>query len=342
MIDGFGFGAKWRGWIMECLSTARGSVLVNGSPTEEFDMEKGLRQGDPLSPFLFLMVVEGLSGLVKKAKNEGLLHGIEVGKRGLAVSLLQFADDTVFLGRADSGNIFMVKTILRWFELMSGLRINFNKSSLYGFNVSERWIREAAGVLHCAVGVTPFRYLGMLIGGNPRRKKFWDPVVTKFCTKLAAWKSAVLSFGGCLTLLNSLAVNKDSKVKEYGTWEGDSWHWEMKWRRERLPTRWNLQKRGMIFQGDGMKCGLCKEGVEDVNHLFCICKTAWLVWVKVIQWWGLEVVMQDKKHGDFREQLLELIQVECAKELTRYKRSLKIFKQQQGTRLQPDSPAAET
>ncbi|GLT87684.1 hypothetical protein SLE2022_057510 [Rubroshorea leprosula] len=204
MMDGFGFGAKWRGWIMECLSTVRVSVMVNGSPTEEFIVEKRLRQGDPLSPFLFLMVVEGLNGLVKKAENEGLLHGVEVGKKGLVVSLLQFADDTVFLGMADSENIMMVKTILRWFELMSGLRINFSKSSLYGFNVAERWIRGAAGVLRCGVGATPFRYLGMPIGGNLRRKKFWDPVVTKFHSKLAAWKSAVLSYGGRLTLLNSV------------------------------------------------------------------------------------------------------------------------------------------
>ncbi|GKU98554.1 hypothetical protein SLEP1_g11546 [Rubroshorea leprosula] len=108
MMDRFGFGAKWRGWIKECLSTTRCSMLVNGSPTEEFDLEKGLRQGDPLSPFLFLMIMEGLNGLVKKAEIEGLLQGIEIGKRGLTVSLLQFADDTVILGRAASENVFMV------------------------------------------------------------------------------------------------------------------------------------------------------------------------------------------------------------------------------------------
>ncbi|GLU16530.1 hypothetical protein SLE2022_329610 [Rubroshorea leprosula] len=136
MMSRFGFGGKWRRWIRECLSTARVSVLVNGSPTEEFAMGKGLRQGDPLSPFLFLMVAEGLHGLVKKAEEEGLLQGIMVGNNGLAISLLQFADDTVIL--ANSESIFTVKTILRWFELMSGLRINYGKSSLWfqcGFSV---------------------------------------------------------------------------------------------------------------------------------------------------------------------------------------------------------------
>ncbi|GLT45582.1 hypothetical protein SLA2020_194050 [Shorea laevis] len=60
---------------------------------------------------------------------------------------------------------------------------------------------------------------------------------------------------------------------------------------DRLPTRWNLQKRGVTLQGDGIVCDICKEGVEDVNHLFCLCMEAWLLWVKVIKWWGMDVVM---------------------------------------------------
>ncbi|GLT99814.1 hypothetical protein SLE2022_172280 [Rubroshorea leprosula] len=547
MLDALGFGEKWRGWIRECLSTARVSVLVNGSPTKEFEMGKGLRQGDPLSPFLFLMVGEALHGLVKKAEEDGLLQGITVGRRGLVVSLLQFADDTVILGKANKENVLMVKAILRWFELMSGLRINFSKSSVYGFNVTDSWVRGVAGVLHCGVGKAPFIYLGMPIGGNPRCTKFWVPVVNKFREKLAVWKSAMLSFGGRLTLLNSvlsalptffmslfympnsvlaqlvsiqrdflwggsrekrkiswvkwevicwskekgglgvpdlrrrnwallgkwwyrfgdgreglwkrvvkekfyggkpevgitdvenlrvsqiwgdiiriggnseklknmlrqgfrwkvgegcrvnfwrdiwvgnkslrdlfprlfqLALNKEGTVKENGTWEGEGWIWGIEWRRarlgrekdeeeglwamlanvklrkevvdswqwrfdvegsyvvksayeflaseeclleghlckflwckwvpskvgffgwrlclDRLPTRWNLRKRGVVLQGDGLVCGLCKEGVEDVNHLFCTCKAAWLVWAKVVKWWGLEIVMPATVRG---------------------------------------------
>ncbi|GKV02020.1 hypothetical protein SLEP1_g14507 [Rubroshorea leprosula] len=166
MMERFGFGVRWRGWIMECLSTAKVSVLVNGSPTEEFEIGKGLRQGDPLSPFLFLMVGEGLHGLIRKSEEEGLFRGVEVGKKGLVVSLLEFADDTVILGKADGENVFMVKAVLRWFELMSGLRINFSKSSVYGFNVSTRWLNGMACSLRCGVGKTPFLYLGLPIGGG--------------------------------------------------------------------------------------------------------------------------------------------------------------------------------
>ncbi|GKV34400.1 hypothetical protein SLEP1_g42775 [Rubroshorea leprosula] len=96
-MDRFGFEIKWRGWIMECLSTARVSILVNGSPMEEFAMGKGLTQGDPLSPFLFLMVGEGLHGLVQKSKRAGLLHGLEIGQRETSISLFQFVVDTVII-----------------------------------------------------------------------------------------------------------------------------------------------------------------------------------------------------------------------------------------------------
>ncbi|GKV15204.1 hypothetical protein SLEP1_g26006 [Rubroshorea leprosula] len=204
MMERLGFGTKWRGWIRECLSTARISVLVNGSPTKEFEMGKGLRQGDPLSPFLFLMIAEGLQGLVKRAVKEEMLHGIEIGKKGLSVSLLQFADDTIIMGKADAENICMAKDILIWFELMSGLRINFSKSSVFGYNVSEKWLKGAASMLHCRVGKAPFLYLGLPVDGRFGSKKLWEQVVNKFRTKLAVWKAATLSFGGRLILLKSV------------------------------------------------------------------------------------------------------------------------------------------
>ncbi|GKU94423.1 hypothetical protein SLEP1_g7921 [Rubroshorea leprosula] len=166
-IVGISCDGKWMEELEEDFVRFFEEFHQNGrSPTEEFAMGKGLRQGDPLSPFLFLIVAEGLHGLVKKAEEEGLLQGIMVGNNGLAISLLQFANDTVILGKANSESLFTVKTILRWFELMFGLRINFGKSSVFGFNVAPRWIKGAASALHCGVGETPFMYLGMLVGGK--------------------------------------------------------------------------------------------------------------------------------------------------------------------------------
>ena len=88
IMESMGFGQRWRNWIFECISTVRISILINGSPTVEFPTRKGLRQGDPLSLFLFLMVGEALHLLMVKAKNMELIRGIVVAKSGLEISHL--------------------------------------------------------------------------------------------------------------------------------------------------------------------------------------------------------------------------------------------------------------
>lgn len=87
MARNFGFDEKWLCWIKECLSSSRISVLVNGSPTDEFSPQKGLRQGDPLSPFLFNIVVEGLNVLLSKVKQLGLFKAASVGSTNMNISL---------------------------------------------------------------------------------------------------------------------------------------------------------------------------------------------------------------------------------------------------------------
>lgn len=71
-----GFGEKWRGWIVECVSLARAVVLVNGATINEFKLCRGLRQGDPLSPYLFILVTEALHLLFENTEAEGLISGI--------------------------------------------------------------------------------------------------------------------------------------------------------------------------------------------------------------------------------------------------------------------------
>lgn len=119
-----------------------------------------------ISSFLFLLISEGLNEIVKKEKTEVLLHGIEIGNRGLVVSLFQFANDTVIMDCGDSENLYMVKIVLRWFELTLGLRINFSKSCVYSFNVLDKWLKWTTSVLKCRVRSTPFVYLGSLVEGN--------------------------------------------------------------------------------------------------------------------------------------------------------------------------------
>ena len=89
MLQRMGFHSLWILWIKGCLESATVSVLVNGSPTEEFKPFRGLRQGDPLAPFLFLVVAEGLAGIVRQALRANMLTGLKIGSKEVEMSILQ-------------------------------------------------------------------------------------------------------------------------------------------------------------------------------------------------------------------------------------------------------------
>jgi len=151
------FPILWRKWTSECISTPMVFVLVNGSPTEEFQMERGLRQGDPLSPFLFLIAADGLHVMMKAVVDKGLFQSYGVGTYGeVTIHNLQFADDNLLMGVKSWANIRALKVVLVLFELVSGLKVNFDKSLLYGVNISDSWLHEAASVLSCKHGRIPF------------------------------------------------------------------------------------------------------------------------------------------------------------------------------------------
>jgi len=169
---------------------------VNGSPTSEFLPQRGLRQGDPLAPFLFNIVAEGLTGLLRKAMEENLFKGYLVGNEGVNISLLQYADDTIFFGEATMDNVIALKAILRAFELVSGLKINFAKSRFGAFGISDQWKHDAAKYLNRSCLTLPFVYLGIPIGANPRRRQMWNTIIHKCERKLAKWKQRHISWGG--------------------------------------------------------------------------------------------------------------------------------------------------
>ncbi|XP_026419431.1 uncharacterized protein LOC113315356 [Papaver somniferum] len=126
-----GFGSKWRKWISCCVEFTRFSILINGSAAGYSKSKKGIRQGDPISPFLFLLVGEALNFMIKRAQEQGLLSGFQVKPNGLLVSHLQFADDTLIFLDADIEQVKNLRLILLSFETLTGLKINFTKSQIF-------------------------------------------------------------------------------------------------------------------------------------------------------------------------------------------------------------------
>ncbi|GAU20543.1 hypothetical protein TSUD_131010 [Trifolium subterraneum] len=276
-------------WIKECVSTASASVLVNGSPTDEFPIERGLRQGDPLSPFLFLLAAEGLNVLMEVVVAHNLFKGYNIGERDfVSVSHLQFADDTLLLGVKSWANVRALRAVLVLFETMSGLKVNFNKSVLVGVNIPDSWLGEAASALCCKVEKIPFLYLGLSIGGDPRRLVFWEPVLARLKSRLSGWKSRFLSFGGRLVLLKS--VLSSLPVYALSFFKAPSGTVPLKvsifaWRllRDRLHTKANLVTRGILSPEVHFCTAGCGE-IESAHDLFISCSTFGSLWTLVRSW----------------------------------------------------------
>ena len=103
-----GFPSKWRNWISLCISTVRFSILINGKAYGFFSCSRGLSQGDPLSPLLFILVIETVSELVNKVVEEGFIDGVHISNshsKGLLISHLLFANNTLIFCKLNEGNL---------------------------------------------------------------------------------------------------------------------------------------------------------------------------------------------------------------------------------------------
>ncbi|GKU93948.1 hypothetical protein SLEP1_g7497 [Rubroshorea leprosula] len=311
MMMRMGFSKKWRKWIQECLRSSSVSVLINGSPTKEFPVSKGICQGDPLSPFLFLIVAEGLNGLVSATVEKNLYKGVKVGNGDTMITHLQFADDTIFFEEASDENIKVVKGIMRIFELASGLKINFAKSQLMGMGVEERWTSRMAYRQCCTQGEFPFKYLGIPIGGNHRKLAMWnlyeweaddavelqkrienvkiaEGVIDKW-----EWihdKGGQYSTKSAYSILTKERVESIKEKTFKRIWNPilpskiSTFIWQLVL--DKIPTKVNLLRRGVIKDTNETKCALCNEEEEVTTHMFLNCKIARWVWKACSKWWG--------------------------------------------------------
>ncbi|GKA43664.1 RNA-directed DNA polymerase, eukaryota, reverse transcriptase zinc-binding domain protein [Tanacetum coccineum] len=198
-----GFGDKWCTWIQSCLRSSRGSIIINGSPTAEFQFHKGLKQGDPLSPFLFILIMESLHLSFQRVVDARMFKGITLSS-SLMLSHMFYADDVIFVGQWCDDNINTLVQVLECFFHASGLHINMNKSKLMGVLVDDEKVKQAASKLGCLILKPPFSYLGSKVGGSMHRIQAWNEVVDRVYARLSKWKMKTLSIGGRLTLLKSV------------------------------------------------------------------------------------------------------------------------------------------
>ncbi|GJS60049.1 hypothetical protein Tco_0654833 [Tanacetum coccineum] len=176
----------------------------NGSPSNEFKMEGGLRQWDPLSPFLFLLVDESVQIFILKACSKGLFRDIQLANNGANLSLIQYADDALFFGDWSRLNTKNLIYFLKFFESASSLKINISKSMLFGIGVPTDDVVFVASLLDCSRDSLPFIYPRLSVGKRMNLCDGWVDVLNLFGDRLSAWKANFLSISGRLTLRKSM------------------------------------------------------------------------------------------------------------------------------------------
>ncbi|RVW71359.1 putative ribonuclease H protein [Vitis vinifera] len=204
-MEMMGFGAKWISWIQWCIGTVSFSVLINGTSSGFFKSSRGLRQGDPLSPYLFVIVMEALSCLLKRAKEGGFLSGWQLSGRGgggVEITHLLFADDTLVFCEPSTDQVSYLSWLLMWFEAMTGLKVNLDKSEIIAVGRVEN-VEEVALEFGCKVSRLPSTYLGLPLGARFKEVATWDGVEERLRKRLSIWKRQYISKGGRMTLIRS-------------------------------------------------------------------------------------------------------------------------------------------
>ncbi|CAL5444777.1 unnamed protein product [Camellia sinensis] len=193
-----GFTEKWIQLIHQCVSTVSFSVLLNGQPSDYFTPKAGLRQGDPLSPYLFIIVMQALSEGLAHFAHQGICKGIAISRHSPPISHLLFADDCFLFMHFKSEEVWFLQWLLNDFCQQMGLRINVNKSELYlspNFCSRERLLLES--IFHFKVVLHPGVYLGASMDWSGKSKtSLFRALVDKVARKLQGWKCGLLNFAG--------------------------------------------------------------------------------------------------------------------------------------------------
>ncbi|KAK3189744.1 hypothetical protein Dsin_029305 [Dipteronia sinensis] len=277
MLERIGFGERWRMWMRDCITSPTLSVLVNGSPTSHFNIERGLRQGDPLSPLLFNVVVEGLSSLLRKAHDLDMIRGISFGNSEVDISHLQFADDTMLFLKPKYGLSLEGKKNFAVFRVGFGAVHSLLDSDSKSVEVLKEGI--------------------LMTVGNDGRIRFWSEL---------KWDSFPLKLA--FPRIYAFAQNKEGRVKDFGSWVDNTWKWKVElrrplfdwevnqWRafisflecviiRDLIPDTiaWSFNSDGLFSVGSF--CKSLEENIANDNHIFnmvwngiCSPKVEVLVW----------------------------------------------------------------
>ena len=206
MMQKLGFPDVFVRLILECVTTSSFSILLNGQPTRHFRPTRGLRQGDPLSPFLFIICAEGFSTLLRDAEARKEIHGLKIGKKVNAISHLFFADDSLLFTRANEGEAEKILEILTTYEAASRQKLNMEKSEVtFSRNIEQEKKQLLQMKLSCKAVESHDKYLGLPTFVSGSKNKIFKHIHERVLKKLKGWKEGFMSQAGREVLIKAVA-----------------------------------------------------------------------------------------------------------------------------------------
>jgi hypothetical protein len=204
VMRAFGFDDRWLQWVKSFISTPHFSILLNGSPSAPFNITKGLRQGHPLSPFLFIIAAEGLGRIMKAHLAERKIQGLKLWGPQLPLTHQQFVDDILLFCMATLQECKAILSILEIFNDASPTEINNEKSNVYFFNCNVQIQNFLTRTLRFRKGSLPMKYLGMYLNSGPIRQADWQDILTRVEKQIQNWAFRALNAPGRLIMLKSV------------------------------------------------------------------------------------------------------------------------------------------
>ncbi|CAM8926948.1 unnamed protein product [Rhodiola kirilowii] len=201
----FGFEDKWVNMVINYVSSVRYTVCINGKLTQLAVPERGLRQGDPLSPYLFILCSEWLNHSLLKLQMDRSIEGIKVSRRAPSVTHLMFADDCLLLFKVGATTAVVISSLLRHYERISGQAVNYNKSEIVlSPNIHEAVRNNIQAILSVKLVGHHEKYLGLPLSLKRKLTINFSSIIDKLWNKTEGWKAKNLSSGGKEVLIKAV------------------------------------------------------------------------------------------------------------------------------------------